>query len=44
MVEMNNPGVWVFGSVKDDERKMGMGVVVSTRTRTANRNGNRPRT
>ena len=28
IVEMNNPGVWVFGSVKDDERKMGMGVVV----------------
>ena len=28
IVEMNNPGVWVFGSVKDEERKMGMGVVV----------------
>src|SRR6266446_2928892 len=28
IVEMNNPGVWVFGSAKEDERKMGMGVVV----------------
>lgn len=28
IVEMTNPGVWVFGSVKEDERKMGMGVVV----------------
>ena len=28
IVEMNNPGVWVFGSAKDDERMMGMGVVV----------------
>jgi FtsP/CotA-like multicopper oxidase with cupredoxin domain len=28
LVEMNNPGVWVFGSTKEDERKMGMGVVI----------------
>jgi len=28
IVEMNNPGIWVFGSAKDDERMMGMGVVV----------------
>lgn len=28
LVEMNNPGVWVLGSTKDDERMMGMGVVV----------------
>lgn len=28
LVEMNNPGVWVLGSTKDDERTMGMGVVV----------------
>jgi FtsP/CotA-like multicopper oxidase with cupredoxin domain len=28
IVEMNNPGVWVFGSPKDEERMMGMGVVV----------------
>lgn len=28
IVEMKNPGVWVFGSVNEEERKMGMGVVV----------------
>jgi FtsP/CotA-like multicopper oxidase with cupredoxin domain len=28
LVEMNNPGVWVLGSTNDEERKMGMGVVV----------------
>jgi FtsP/CotA-like multicopper oxidase with cupredoxin domain len=28
IVEMNNPGVWVFGSTDDDDRKMGMGVIV----------------
>jgi FtsP/CotA-like multicopper oxidase with cupredoxin domain len=28
IVEMNNPGVWVFGSTKDDDRNMGMGVVI----------------
>lgn len=27
-VEMNNPGVWVLGSPKDDERTTGLGVVV----------------
>jgi len=27
-VEMNRPGVWIFGSTKDDERAMGMGVIV----------------
>ena len=35
LVEMNNPGVWVLGSTKDDERGMGMGVVVEY----ANRRG-----
>jgi hypothetical protein len=25
---MNNPGVWVFGSAEDDDRNMGMGVVI----------------
>ena len=25
---MNNPGVWIFGSADDDDRNMGMGVVV----------------
>ena len=28
LVEMNNPGVWVFGSAREEERKMGMGVVI----------------
>ena len=28
LVEMKNPGVWVFGSTSDDFRNMGMGVVV----------------
>jgi FtsP/CotA-like multicopper oxidase with cupredoxin domain len=28
VVEMNNPGVWIFGSAEDEVRQMGMGVVV----------------
>jgi FtsP/CotA-like multicopper oxidase with cupredoxin domain len=28
VVEMNRPGVWILGSVKDDDRKIGLGVVV----------------
>jgi FtsP/CotA-like multicopper oxidase with cupredoxin domain len=28
LVEMNNPGIWILGSIKDEERMMGMGVVV----------------
>jgi FtsP/CotA-like multicopper oxidase with cupredoxin domain len=28
IVEMNNPGIWIFGGIKDDDRKMGLGVVV----------------
>jgi len=28
IVEMNNPGVWVFGSTDDMDRQMGLGVVV----------------
>jgi FtsP/CotA-like multicopper oxidase with cupredoxin domain len=35
IVEMNNPGIWVFGSTDDDDRNMGMGVVVEYE----NRNG-----
>jgi FtsP/CotA-like multicopper oxidase with cupredoxin domain len=35
LVEMKNPGVWVFGSLKGDERAMGLGVVVEY----ANRHG-----
>ena len=28
VVEMNNPGIWIFGSTEDEVRQMGMGVVV----------------
>jgi len=28
VVEMNQPGIWIFGSTDDDERAMGMGVIV----------------
>lgn len=28
IVEMNNPGIWVFGSTDDDDRGMGMDIVV----------------
>lgn len=28
IVEMNRPGVWVLGSTKDDDRKIGLGTVV----------------
>jgi FtsP/CotA-like multicopper oxidase with cupredoxin domain len=28
IVEMNNPGVWIFGGIKEDDRKMGLGTVV----------------
>ena len=28
VVEMNNPGVWVFGSPDDEDRTMGLGVVI----------------
>ena len=28
VVEMNQPGVWVLGSAKEDERAIGMGVVI----------------
>jgi FtsP/CotA-like multicopper oxidase with cupredoxin domain len=28
IVEMNNPGVWVLGSTKDEDRNMGLGVVI----------------
>jgi FtsP/CotA-like multicopper oxidase with cupredoxin domain len=33
IVEMNNPGVWVFGSTRDDDRTMGMGVVIEYENR-----------
>jgi FtsP/CotA-like multicopper oxidase with cupredoxin domain len=28
IVEMNNPGVWIFGSADDGDRNIGMGVVI----------------
>lgn len=28
IVEMNNPGIWILGSTDDEDRQMGMGVVV----------------
>jgi FtsP/CotA-like multicopper oxidase with cupredoxin domain len=28
IVEMNRPGVWILGSVKEGDRKMGLGIVV----------------
>lgn len=28
IVEMNNPGVWVLGAVDDDDRNIGMGIVI----------------
>jgi len=34
IVEMNNPGIWTFASIDDDERNMGMGVVVEYQNRS----------
>jgi FtsP/CotA-like multicopper oxidase with cupredoxin domain len=34
VVEMKNPGVWVLGTPKDDDRKNGMGIVVEYAGRT----------
>lgn len=34
IVEMNQPGVWVLGSAKPDERAMGMGVVIEYADKT----------
>jgi FtsP/CotA-like multicopper oxidase with cupredoxin domain len=28
IVEMNRPGIWIFGEIADDERKKGLGIVV----------------
>jgi len=33
IVEMNNPGIWVFGSTDDMDRDMGMGVVIEYENR-----------
>ena len=34
VVEMNNPGVWVLGTPKDDDRNNGMGIVVEYANKT----------
>jgi FtsP/CotA-like multicopper oxidase with cupredoxin domain len=34
IVEMKNPGVWVLGTPKDDDRKNGMGIVLEYANRT----------
>ena len=34
IVEMNNPGVWIFGSTDDEDRNMGMGVVIEYENRS----------
>jgi FtsP/CotA-like multicopper oxidase with cupredoxin domain len=35
IVEMNRPGVWIFGSIKEDDRKMGLGTVVEYANHTS---------
>ncbi|WP_245283552.1 hypothetical protein [Bradyrhizobium sp. URHD0069] len=39
IVEMNNPGVWVFGSTDSEDRNMGMGVVGEYANRTGVQRG-----
>lgn len=34
VVEMQNPGVWIFGTPHDDDRKNGMGIVVEYANKT----------
>jgi len=34
VVEMNNPGVWVFGTPRDDDRRDGLGIVVEYADKT----------
>ena len=34
IVAMNNPGVWILGTPKDDDRKNGMGIVVEYANKT----------
>jgi len=28
VVEMNRPGVWIFGGIQDEDRRIGLGTVV----------------
>lgn len=39
LVEMKNPGLWVLGTPKDDDRKNGMGIVVEYANKTGSPNG-----
>ena len=41
LVEMNNPGVWVFGSADDMDREMGMELLSNMRTGAASQSGSR---
>jgi len=34
VVEMNNPGVWILGTPRDDDRRNGMGIVVEYANKT----------
>jgi len=34
VVEMNNPGIWILGTPKDDDRQNGMGIVVEYANKT----------
>jgi FtsP/CotA-like multicopper oxidase with cupredoxin domain len=34
IVTMDNPGVWIMGGVKDEDRAMGLGVVIEYANRT----------
>jgi hypothetical protein len=43
IVEMNRPGVWVLGGVKDDDRKLASVSWSNTPTSAASRNGRRRR-
>jgi FtsP/CotA-like multicopper oxidase with cupredoxin domain len=34
VVEMNNPGIWILGTPRDDDRKNGLGIVIEYANRT----------
>ena len=39
VVEMNNPGVWILGTPKDDDRRNGMGIVIEYAGKSGRRAG-----
>ena len=43
VVEMKNPGVWVLGTPKDEDRKNGMGIVVEYANKTGSPRWVKPR-